>query len=170
MSEASGTTRGRKERECGAIGVSSAHGTEGATMGPPDDNEYAVEPEGVAIISPSACVQVTHILHSRKCHRLCHYTRRKSRGSPCLTGYALAQSLSQPGVFRCHGIHWDQQSLTTTKQPQDWRLTMRCMACYAADHHQDKGMTFDVVGGRAHPHSGDVVAIHIELQAYHGRR
>lgn len=55
MSEASGTTSGRKESECGAMGVSSAHGTDGATMGPPDDREYAVEPEGVAMISPSAC-------------------------------------------------------------------------------------------------------------------
>lgn len=55
MSEASGTTSGRKDSECGAIGVSSAHGTDGATMGPPVDREYAVEPDGVAIISPSAC-------------------------------------------------------------------------------------------------------------------
>ena len=56
MSEASGTTRGRKESECGAMGVSSAHGTEGATMGPPAEREYAVDPDGVAIISPSACM------------------------------------------------------------------------------------------------------------------
>ena len=31
----SGTTMGRKERECGATGVRMVQGTEGATMGPP---------------------------------------------------------------------------------------------------------------------------------------
>lgn len=54
ISELSGTTRGRKERECGAMGVSRVPGTEGATMGPPADMLYAVEPEGVAMIRPSA--------------------------------------------------------------------------------------------------------------------
>jgi hypothetical protein len=58
MSDASGTTSGRNDRECGAMGVSTAHGTDGATMGPPQDMEYAVEPDGVAIISPSACTQL----------------------------------------------------------------------------------------------------------------
>lgn len=49
---------GRKESECGAMGVNNAHGTEGATIGPPQDIEYAVDPEGVAIIRPSACNEV----------------------------------------------------------------------------------------------------------------
>lgn len=39
MTECSGTMMGRKERECGATGVRSVHGTEGATMGPPADME-----------------------------------------------------------------------------------------------------------------------------------
>lgn len=55
MSEASGTTSGRKESECGAMGVSSVLGTLGATIGPPALSEYAVEPDGVAMIRPSAC-------------------------------------------------------------------------------------------------------------------
>ncbi len=67
MSEASGTTSGRKDSECGAMGVSSAHGTEGATMGPPADREYAVDPDGVAIISPSACVPRTPPSNSPVC-------------------------------------------------------------------------------------------------------
>lgn len=37
------------------MGVSSTHGTLGATMGPPADMLYAVEPDGVATINPSPC-------------------------------------------------------------------------------------------------------------------
>ena len=37
------------------MGVRRVPGTEGATMGPPADKLYAVEPDGVAMISPSAC-------------------------------------------------------------------------------------------------------------------
>lgn len=37
------------------MGVSRVEGTLGATIGPPADMLYAVEPEGVAIIRPSAC-------------------------------------------------------------------------------------------------------------------
>ena len=55
MSDASGTTSGRKDSECGAMGVSSVLGTLGATMGPPALSEYAVDPDGVAMIRPSAC-------------------------------------------------------------------------------------------------------------------
>lgn len=51
----SGTTRGRKDRECGAMGVRRVQGTLGETMGPPADKLYAVDPEGVAMMSPSAC-------------------------------------------------------------------------------------------------------------------
>ena len=58
--EDSGTTRGRKERLCGAMGVMRVPGTEGATMGPPADMLYAVDPEGVAIMRPSACVWGSH--------------------------------------------------------------------------------------------------------------
>ncbi len=35
ISEDSGTTRGRKDSECGAMGVMRVPATEGATMGPP---------------------------------------------------------------------------------------------------------------------------------------
>ena len=45
---------GRKDKEWGAIGVSMVHGTEGATIGPPADTLYAVEPDGVQTIKPSA--------------------------------------------------------------------------------------------------------------------
>lgn len=48
-------TRGRKLRECGAIGVNKVQGTLGAAIGPPAAMLYAVLPDGVAIIRPSAC-------------------------------------------------------------------------------------------------------------------
>ena len=38
----------------GQIGVTTIAGTDGCTIGPPADSEYAVEPVGVATISPSA--------------------------------------------------------------------------------------------------------------------
>ena len=37
ISELSGTTKGRKDSEWGAMGVRRVPGTEGATMGPPAD-------------------------------------------------------------------------------------------------------------------------------------
>ena len=57
ISELSGTTSGRKERLCGAMGVMRVPGTLGATMGPPADMLYAVDPDGVAMIRPSTCAQ-----------------------------------------------------------------------------------------------------------------
>jgi hypothetical protein len=39
----------------GHIGVSNSDTTEGCTIGPPDESEYAVEPVGVEMISPSDC-------------------------------------------------------------------------------------------------------------------
>jgi hypothetical protein len=38
------------------MGVSSIAGTDGCTIDPPAAKEYAVDPVGVAIIRPSACV------------------------------------------------------------------------------------------------------------------
>ena len=49
----SGITIGRIVRLCGANGVSKNERHEGATIGPPALNEYAVEPVGVEIITPS---------------------------------------------------------------------------------------------------------------------
>lgn len=43
-----GRTNGRKDRDRGQIGVSKSPSTCGCTIGPPADNEYAVEPVGVA--------------------------------------------------------------------------------------------------------------------------
>lgn len=57
MSEDSGTTNGRNDSECGATGVRRAQGTDGATTGPPTERLYAVEPDGVAMMRPSACSQ-----------------------------------------------------------------------------------------------------------------
>ena len=45
-------TIGREESLCGDIGVITMLGTEGFTIGPPADNEYAVEPKGVEKIIP----------------------------------------------------------------------------------------------------------------------
>ena len=60
MSDVSGITRGRKDRDKGATGVMIVQGTEGATIGPPAVMLYAVEPEGVAAIRPSAVTVVTY--------------------------------------------------------------------------------------------------------------
>ena len=54
ISEDSGTTRARNDRECGAMGVMRVPATDGATMGPPADMLYAVLPLGVLMMSPSA--------------------------------------------------------------------------------------------------------------------
>jgi hypothetical protein len=37
-----------------AIGVTTMHGTEGDTIGPPALKDYAVDPVGVAVMTPSA--------------------------------------------------------------------------------------------------------------------
>jgi hypothetical protein len=44
---------------CGATGVTSKHGIAGVTIGPPAENEYAVDPVGVATMTPSADSVVT---------------------------------------------------------------------------------------------------------------
>ena len=49
----SGITIGRIVRLCGANGVSRNEWHEGAKIGPPALNEYAVEPVGVEMITPS---------------------------------------------------------------------------------------------------------------------
>ncbi len=48
------TRSGRKAREWGQIGVARSASTVGRTIGPPAESEYAVEPVGVATMSPSA--------------------------------------------------------------------------------------------------------------------
>ena len=53
MDEDAGNTRGLKERLRGQIGVRTIALSEGCTMGPPADKEYAVEPVGVDTIRPS---------------------------------------------------------------------------------------------------------------------
>lgn len=53
-----GRTRERNERLRGHIGVSNSDSTSGWTIGPPDDNEYAVEPVGVDSIKPSDTASV----------------------------------------------------------------------------------------------------------------
>ena len=46
---------------CGAIGVTTTStSTDGATIGPRAENEYAVDPVGVATITPSAENVVTY--------------------------------------------------------------------------------------------------------------
>ena len=65
---------GLKESVCADLGVSKMHGTwhseprlrpwqgtEGATRHPPADMLYAVDPLGVATISPSAYTSVTNL-------------------------------------------------------------------------------------------------------------
>jgi hypothetical protein len=47
-------TIGRTLRLCGEIGVTTMFPDPGKTIGPPQLSEYAVEPVGVATISPSA--------------------------------------------------------------------------------------------------------------------
>jgi len=50
-----GKTRGRKERLRGQIGVNTKALSDGCTIGPPADSEYAVEPVGVDTMRPSDC-------------------------------------------------------------------------------------------------------------------
>lgn len=53
ITEDDGKTRGRNDKLRGHIGVSTRALKEGCTIGPPADNEYAVEPVGVDTIRPS---------------------------------------------------------------------------------------------------------------------
>ena len=46
---------------CAATGVTTVPATDGDTIGPPAENEYAVEPVGVATITPSAENVVTYV-------------------------------------------------------------------------------------------------------------
>ena len=48
------STNDRSNTMWAAIGVSTRESTPGLTMGPRAENEYAVEPVGVATITPSA--------------------------------------------------------------------------------------------------------------------
>jgi hypothetical protein len=50
---------GRKERECGQMGVRRIAGISGWTREPPAEREYAVEPVGVEKIQPSAWTTVS---------------------------------------------------------------------------------------------------------------
>lgn len=53
-----GKTRGRNDKLRGQIGVRTIALNEGCTIGPPADNEYAVEPVGVETIRPSQTASV----------------------------------------------------------------------------------------------------------------
>lgn len=48
----------RNDRACGQMGVNRMAGTQGWQMEPPAAAEYAVEPVGVASITPSPCTLV----------------------------------------------------------------------------------------------------------------
>lgn len=53
IEEEEGSNSGLKDRDRGQIGVKTNACTEGCTIGPPDDREYAVEPVGVDTMRPS---------------------------------------------------------------------------------------------------------------------
>ena len=55
------STRERSNSMCGDTGVSSRHRWRGDTIGPRAENEYAVEPVGVATITPSAAYVVKKV-------------------------------------------------------------------------------------------------------------
>src|SRR5262252_5418672 len=59
MADVEGMTMGRFVNVWGAMGVMSSASTLGATIGPPAARLYAVDPVGVAMISPSALTRVT---------------------------------------------------------------------------------------------------------------
>lgn len=50
----------RKDNERGQIGVTTRVSTDGCTIGPPADKEYAVDPVGVDMIKPSAIASVRY--------------------------------------------------------------------------------------------------------------
>ena len=52
--DVAGTTTGRLVSVCGQIGVTTNARTSGVTIGPPAASVYAVDPVGVATMSPSA--------------------------------------------------------------------------------------------------------------------
>jgi len=58
----SGSIKGLKDRECGAIGVKSMAGTLHYTIDPPAAKLYAVDPVGVEIINPSPTAVVKNSL------------------------------------------------------------------------------------------------------------
>lgn len=53
IADEEGKTSGRKERLRGQMGVSTIALSDGCTIGPPAESEYAVEPVGVDTIRPS---------------------------------------------------------------------------------------------------------------------
>lgn len=53
MEEDDGRSNGLNESDRGHTGVITNACTEGCTIGPPDDKEYAVEPVGVETMRPS---------------------------------------------------------------------------------------------------------------------
>ena len=56
--EEEGNTRGRNDKLRGQIGVRTIALSEGCTIGPPADNEYAVDPVGVETMRPSQTASV----------------------------------------------------------------------------------------------------------------
>lgn len=56
--EEEGKTRGRNDKLRGQIGVRTIALNDGCTIGPPADNEYAVEPVGVETMRPSQTASV----------------------------------------------------------------------------------------------------------------
>jgi hypothetical protein len=58
IAEEDGNTRGRNDKLRGQIGVSTIALSEGCTIGPPADREYAVEPVGVETMRPSQTASV----------------------------------------------------------------------------------------------------------------
>jgi len=79
ISSEAGTTSGRTVSECGQMAVTTMHSTSGTTMGPPADSEYAVEPVGVAKITPSAVKLPISSAESPRPTR-----RRHSGGTRCV--------------------------------------------------------------------------------------
>jgi hypothetical protein len=65
-----GNNRGLNDRLLGHIGVTSNASTDGWTMGPPADKEYAVEPVGVEIINPSDWKRYRARISDKKCERV----------------------------------------------------------------------------------------------------
>jgi hypothetical protein len=60
-----------KERERGAMGVRMEQATDGATIGPPALMEYAVEPDGVEMMRPSACGSLSVYVCVYVCNCVC---------------------------------------------------------------------------------------------------
>lgn len=58
IEEEEGNTRGRNDKLRGQIGVRTIALSEGCTIGPPADSEYAVEPVGVETMRPSHTASV----------------------------------------------------------------------------------------------------------------